>query len=202
MDSYTTLFAHSAHLYQSLAQLPVLPKQSMFQFRAYDIALPKTIDRESEYLKECQEKQVLPYTKIYVGFDLKQKECVPFMIEQLAFKGMGSGVQEQKSLMKRLLQGGKIHQMELEIDEIKEREMLQHISEQVFSDAAAQKYVLHQGDIWLTQYRMCPDTYGRGTGVSIQSHSPLELKLQLASPLLEREKEMLLSWFEQVKIRN
>ncbi|GEM_PF-6782237 len=202
MNSYITSFTHSTHLYRALAELPVLPKQSMFQFRAYDIALPKTIDGERGYLKECQEKQVLPYTKISVGFDLKQKECVPLMIEQLALKRMSSGVQERQGLMKGLLQGGKIHQIELGIDEIKEREILQYISELVFSEVAAQKYVLHSADIWLTQYRMCPDTYGRGTGVSIQSHSALEMKLELASPISEGERERLMGWFEAVKIKN
>ncbi len=197
-ERYTTLFAHSSYLYRALAQLPVLPKQSCFEFRAYDVALPKTVEGEERYLWECTEKQVLPYTVLAVEYDAKQKRSRHW-IEQVRPDTHRESVGERE-VGQGMLAGGKIHLLKLEIGEIKDEETLQHVAEQLLPDFAAQRYVLHHGDLWLTRYRMCPDVYGRGTSVLLQSPTPLELRLELASPISGQEKERLEEWFERVKL--
>ena|SRR3989338_1607402 len=199
MDSYTTTFAHSAHLFRALGTLPVMPKQSRFEFFAHDIALPKIGEGQEMYLKLCREKQVLPYTQLSLGYDFRNKVCVPLMIEQATPHRINSVPQEQKKLMEGMLRGGKVHHIQLEVGVVADTEMLGYLAEYVLADFVAQQYVLHQGDMWLTQYRICRDGYGKGTAISVQSHSPLEMKLQLASPISERELEVLVGWFERVK---
>jgi len=199
MDSYTTTFAHSAHLFRALGMLPVLPKQSRFEFFAHEIALPKTGEGQEMYLEQCKEKQVLPYTMLSVVYDFRNRVCVPLIIEQATPHRINSVPQEQKLLMEGMLRGGKVHQIQLEVGVVADVEMLGYLAEQVLADFVAQQYVLHQGDMWLTQYRICRDGYGKGTAISVQSHSPLEMKLQLASPISERELEVLVGWFERVK---
>ena len=197
MDSYITSFAHSSHLYRALAQLPVLPKQSQFQFFAYDIALPNTVEGEEKYIELCREKRVLPYTMFSWMYDAKHKKSVQWLEQILPRWERSGGV--ERSIVEGMLCGGKSHQVKLELGEIKEAETLQHVAEQLLPDFATQRYVLHKGDLWLTHYRMCPDTYGRGTALSLQSHSPLEMKLELASPISDVERERLVEWFLRVK---
>ncbi len=196
-DSYTTSFAHSSHLYRALAELPILPKQSQFQFFAYDVELPKTVEGEERYIELCREKQVLPYTMFSWMYDAKNKKSVQWLEQILPRWERNGGV--ERSIVDAMLCGGKSHQVKLELGEIKEVEMLQHIAEHILPDLTAQKYVLHSADIWLTQYRMCQDAYGRGTAVAVRNNSSLEMKLELALPISDVERERLMEWFLRVK---
>ncbi len=192
-----------------LISLPFSPQYA--KFRAVPQDIPDCNMEKStikKYLKQCREKNIIPFSKTEVEYDNDLKIFIPGSIDiennvsRLKYDDEKSYLKIIKNILDAQLSKGKPHTVHIEIG-IPAENGFKSFGEILYDELLNKGYVIEYGDIWLTS-KHSNQHYDKGwSGVSTMTLSMEDSKYSLDLYLRKNDIELsdtdINGWFANLK---
>lgn len=203
----------SQELFQDVINsVPLLPEKAELTFLAEGIVLPqyhysrvihnKEENDEKRYISECSKKGIIPLSMMELRYSHNRGRFMPEHFSGIIrVPGTESSNYIIENAIIGLIKGGKIHQIDIKIDEGAHR--FEEFKKSLFNNLLEQKYQIYRGTMYVIE-----DEF-RIKGVRLYflakidnrkfKVNKLELQLQIGEEVHKRETNKMTNWFNQLK---